>query len=524
MPKHPKQPNLNFKTLTFANIIQEHGEQFDDFLMRLQSQVDRLLMDNIIAGIRNDLVREELLSDADITLDRTIQVCRESELALNTATTSKEVAKRKRATKGTLLTINDECLRQIVQFLNIFDAVNLAATCPRMHIFANSVIFPMKAKQMNIVCDRRITFNINKSTGLPLKDINTTLSYCGEFVEEMVLDNWENLWSDIDDVIWRSFAIVIKNCQNLVKLSLSFIRLTRKEIHQMQNIIENLQYLKELEFAQFFGVTDTWRAVKGISKVVKFTLSTVEDRVSDNFLNYFKNLSSLNIRFYVERDNKWRPEYLAQIFDNNGHSLRHLKLADLYSLEGYESVGTLIAAKLPKLESLELEFEIKEETKYMIELPHLKFLKIYGREWVGSMNSYLRMHSEIGIIEELIVFAGVFDDAGANEPPLNFNKIRRIGWDCEKWPGFLQLMTRSQLLEIQNICCRSVKTDDLEDFLKFVTLNKTLKLIQLLNVFDHKLIMPWNQLIGILKEPSKPRRPFLNLVLWRLSLGEEDVS
>lgn len=84
------QANTTYERYTFNKMTQMEGESFDEFLTKIKSQSrkcefgdlhDSLLKDKIIIGIRNDTVREKLLSEADLTLQRTTQVCRASELA-----------------------------------------------------------------------------------------------------------------------------------------------------------------------------------------------------------------------------------------------------------------------------------------------------------------------------------------------------------------------------------------------------------------------------------------------------------
>lgn len=81
------EPSKNTKfreRYTLSKMSQEKNESFNDFYARIQSQsktcefgdaFDGQLLDRIIAGIQNDVVREEFLSDADLTLGKAIQVC-----------------------------------------------------------------------------------------------------------------------------------------------------------------------------------------------------------------------------------------------------------------------------------------------------------------------------------------------------------------------------------------------------------------------------------------------------------------
>ena len=72
---------------------QEEGETFDEFLteLRLLSKncnfcatngcFEGLLRDRIVAGVKNDKIREKLLSEKDLTLLKTIDICRSCEKA-----------------------------------------------------------------------------------------------------------------------------------------------------------------------------------------------------------------------------------------------------------------------------------------------------------------------------------------------------------------------------------------------------------------------------------------------------------
>lgn len=84
------QVNITYERYTFNKMSQADGEPFDEFLTKIKAQSskcefgilhDSLLKDKIIIGMKNDTVREKLLSEADLTLVRAIQVCRASELA-----------------------------------------------------------------------------------------------------------------------------------------------------------------------------------------------------------------------------------------------------------------------------------------------------------------------------------------------------------------------------------------------------------------------------------------------------------
>lgn len=81
--------NVTYERYTFNKLTQVDGETFDEFFTKVKTQSakcefgalnDSLVRDKIIIGIRNDKVREKLLSEDEVTLDRATQICRASEL------------------------------------------------------------------------------------------------------------------------------------------------------------------------------------------------------------------------------------------------------------------------------------------------------------------------------------------------------------------------------------------------------------------------------------------------------------
>lgn len=74
----------------FTNVVQKEGQSFDSFLTELQTksstcnfgdQKDSLIRDRIIFGIRNKKIQERLLEDDDVSLEKTVSMCRSSELS-----------------------------------------------------------------------------------------------------------------------------------------------------------------------------------------------------------------------------------------------------------------------------------------------------------------------------------------------------------------------------------------------------------------------------------------------------------
>lgn len=155
-------------------------------------------------------------------------------------------------------------------------------------------------------------------------------------------------------------------------------------------------------------------------------------------------MTSLTITFPVQ--SVWQSGDLPQVPDNIGHSLQHLKLSNLQYMYGYDTVGTLITEKLLKLDSLELDLLSTDNSKGLKELPHLKTFYVSCASSY-RLNSLIRNLSDNGIIEQLKIVYGVFDDDGQDAAPtLNFYKLRTISLSyINRLSGLLMKMTRSQM-------------------------------------------------------------------------------
>ena len=84
------EPKLNttYERDVFNSCAQEIGERFDSYLnkprkliktCRYSTLEDELLRDRIVMGTNKKEIRTRLLSESDLTLDRTIEICRSTE-------------------------------------------------------------------------------------------------------------------------------------------------------------------------------------------------------------------------------------------------------------------------------------------------------------------------------------------------------------------------------------------------------------------------------------------------------------
>lgn len=175
---------------------------------------------------------------------------------------------------------------------------------------------------------------------------------------------------------------------------------------------------------------------------------------------------------------------------------------------GFETVGRFITHKLPKLYSLELGFHLTDKTKFLIELPHLKSLEIHdGRR---RINSALQKLSDKQAIEKLTIQYGDFENADVE--PIIFNKLTCLRL-CGP-SGNLFSFVKAEMSAIQTLNMGIYdRTEMLQnDLMKFIESKKSLKSIALLyNNANQLRFVLIRQIIGILKEPCTPKRPFLNL-------------
>lgn len=429
-----------------------------------------------------------------------------------------------------LESINNDCLLKIFKYLNIVEIVNLAATCTRLHNVAIEFL-RAKAKHIIIVKDNQnvfLTAPLDKTylSEMPLEGLESSFSYFGEFVEDLAIKSKFYLSPYYGKpTCKRMYEIVQEHCgQYLKTLRYNNFNFTIDETTALQDHIQKFQNLKELNLLGCTGITNSWLpTLRGTSKVEKLTLSATND-ITRHFFEHFRNLSRLTIDFFRTT---WHSVDLAKTFDLIGNCLEHLIINDKYNCVKntvYQSMVTMINDKLPKLKSLELEAGSVAGSK----LPHLKFLVIHSRELSLNINLLMQTLSDNGIIQELSIHGGFFDEEEiTNAPPLTFNQLQclRLIYPQEKC-NLLKAITRSKMPVIHSFALHFIKLEESDDLLKFLSSKTTLKSIRLdfTEEIRHMQFGFLEQIIQILKEPCTPKRSFLNLQINRLYLSAEEVS
>lgn len=414
--------------------------------------------------------------------------------------TTDSQAKRFKYNYATIESINNDCLREIFKYLNLFEAVNLATTCTRLLDFANSDFCPLKAKKINIYMKARIVrissyrwtysdddeyveedsedYNYivpnNIFTHMP-----TFLFDCfGTHVKHLTLQtaeaedssySFEMVMTEVIDAgFLHNFAKVLKLCPNLNTLSIKNVRFPKAAIQTLKSLTSSLD---NLELIRCFGITNDWsEALKGIAKLNKLTLIG-SNITTDKFFTNFNSLSELTI----SHQSCSSAKSFEVICDLNGHCLENIKLAYFSRSDNFQTITTLLVDKLPKLKTLAVVDDFTDKLTAMIDqLPHLKSLKIFCSN--RSVNSLMRKLSDHGNIEYLEFQYGTFNSE-KNAQPLIFNKLQSFRWidqnKCFKnFSDVLITIKESHMPEICNLYF------DLDHVLQETHANELLNLLE----------------------------------------------
>lgn len=483
---------------------------------------------------QNMHVREEHQSDDDLAIVKSIEAFRDIEttteqmqnVEANAITDAvqnefnkigtnsfQEDDEHNKRTNSNLETINEDCLREILKYLDIMDIVNLAKVSERLLNFSETIIFPVATRKIRVngfKSYRLRTPLYNRCTKqLTLQCVNAAFRCFGKFVEDLTI---EYVRSPTENILL--------NCNNLKKLCIRNSTFWLTEITNVQNRIQSFEYLTELKLLNCIGITEFWfRDSKSISKVVKLHIDTGTG-VTRDFLDYFKNLESLTFNCHF-----WKIADIVRMFGNSSDSLRHLRITSISkNVSRRDAVARLISETLPKLDYLEFEIYLNDETTFLLAMPLLKSLEIIC-ETDYIVNAQLRTLSENGIIEELIIRGGACIESVAQPPPLAFNKLRKLTWIGHvSFSGILKTITKAKMPKIQAIRFSAIENHDFDDLYKLIESKMTLGSITLR--FDNcgASLAFWRQICGLLKESSEPRRQFLSFLIAPFRLEAEVVS
>lgn len=426
------------------------------------------------------------------------------------------------ATGGaTLLNINYDGLHDIFHYLEILDVARMAATCEKLSIFADAVIFPKMAKkiQINIVCGLT-------QPGVNIAQLVQHFDLFGEHVKNLTFRGVRYCFTEQ----LQNCKTIIALCPNLQKLRIENFVVKREDHDVLKDITAKI---KHLELENFQGITDECSdSLMCLPNLEKFTLTGNNDTITDDFLKHFRNLSSLSIEAFTALD-------LEKVFDLTGHSLLHLRLMYPSRTADYRSLKKLIIDKLPKLERLEIMDSYRDSTRLkhsITDLPNLKSLELWCN-YFEIANPILQEISKNTNIVNLTILSSYFvfiDEIYA--PSLVFNELQNYEWcrnTCNKIGihktehNMLKAMIKADMPKIRTfgLTCEWLTLDE-RHTTALLALLKSKESLRVLKV-NAKFEEPFKfveQVMDILKEKTAPTtRPAFKLEMPEFSMGPQEV-
>lgn len=411
--------------------------------------------------------------------------------------------KRIKYSNATLETINDDCLRYICRYLDIYETAQLGLTCTRLYDFASDYTPLKKYKRIQIIMDHYHNHHSKRT----MESLETEFIHLGSFVKYV---SWMgcSLDNSVKSQSIYSFEKMLKLFPNLDTLYIHNMKFPN-EFEVLKNVTTNIKTL-ELQCRGISG----W-SMKRFSKLTEFGVyspSLNRYNFSTELFKHFECLTSLKLRFY---DDNINAELLEPIFTLNPQ-LQHLTLI-LDNGRDTDLIHTLIT-KFTKLESLEVTLT-DSLVNSLGELNYLTSLKINcGHE---NCNSLFRKLSDIGAIEYLEISGGVFRTEDDTMPPLTFKKLKTLivdGGYRSTSLSILKLITKSRMPDINSLKIgkgfNKLEDNFEHDQLDILRSKETLSTFYpAFNLFNLEFV---NQIIDVLKEPCTPRRPILNLKIHSL--------
>lgn len=428
-------------------------------------------------------------------------------------------AKRCRYILTTFESINDDCLREICNYLTILEVQELASTCTRLYDFANDTIFPKIASIVSVTFIHRRFWSIVCGKAVKClvfefeKPMKSHFKRSGNILTFNVLDSHLSL---------RTFEKLLELCPNLVGLSIdgsesNEVHFNREHARILMNHVTSGLKELNLDFSLAkFGEFRRFSTFDPITLKIGFSV-----RISDDFFEYISSLTGLALEY----DRFPKKKVLEIIFNRNGQSIRQLILKGYTKSPYYKSIGTMIVDKLLKLEHLTIENKMSVKlSNWLTELPNLKNLRVHCN-WNGeNVNSFFRKLCDIGTIEDLYIENGVLDDE--DDWPLVFNHLRCVHWDSVFHQDSSVLFKALTTSQMPGITCFKFDLTGLETssllalFESKVTLNSMT--IRAYNGNNKDRIMLALGIIEILKRNRN--RPYLNLKIYWLVIDNELVS
>lgn len=410
-------------------------------------------------------------------------------------------------TNATLININDDCLLYICQFLNTYDISNLASTCYRLREFASSFLFPKIAKNLDlkVIVERETVLRWDSSTGT-VDELRTQAIQFSNFVEHI---------SVTGPIVNQSFCKQIGDFLSIFP-NLKTLRLTYVHCNDVLKLLSNISLnLNELHWIDSSGMTDEFSVViQRLSKLEKITVTGTGNKFTVALFERCKKLSYLDIELLYSQTGD-----LEKIFEENGHTLRILKLTN-FEFTHSDEIFKLIAKKLPKLKKLGISDTMLfiNPTFEHMELRYISILEL--KCGFCDINLLMQTLSGSEVLEELTIhYDSIYNVPTAES--LTFKTLQNLYWDVrELSAASLNNITLAHMPALRNLQIyykADVEEDDSNEIANLVDSKRSLTSICVLGVYEPSLIIV--NIIEILKAAT---RPYLRLGI-PYEIDEEEV-
>lgn len=257
------------------------------------------------------------------------------------------------AENSSLLMLNDECLIHVLNYLNVYDLVNVAKTCYRLQNVAD--ICAYKYKKVRVVA--------NKYTGITTEKLSNVLSVIGEHVSSVELDNAN----------FFIFKTIRNNCSNLESIKL----MDCKEPLQLQCF----RNFKELKFDDArVTISELKNCFANNPNIENLEYECWYDNELISFIELLDMLPKLkSLRIY--------DLPISFVHHQQFQHLLHLDGLTKFSFQSLENCNQLLIELAKKLNLIEIDFtmDFNDHTFDLIKsFENLEYLSMSSYNWKKS--------------------------------------------------------------------------------------------------------------------------------------------